>query len=419
MIEVTTKESKSPAKLLIVGVGGAGNNAINRMIDEDIQGVEYIGINTDEQVLRGCKADKTISIGTKLTEGKGAGGLPEVGAQAAEESADEIAAAFEGFDMVFITAGMGGGTGTGAAPVVARIAKEMGILTVAIVSKPFPFEQRVRMERALAGIDALKDNVDTLVVIPNEKLLQICDKKISFKDALLKADEVLQQSVQGITDCINDLAVFNLDFADVCSVMRNKGVAHIGIGMGRGDDKAIEAARLAVQNPLLETSIDDCTDILLNITGDIALMDAQIASEYIESITGDKVDVKLGVCPDESMQDCCVITLIATGIEMPVPTVGRVTITSPDRYKPNAPANNPKVPTVPAYKPEPAAQPQVQPVAQSQEPLPHLDFVDSPAPAPKKTTSVGQSGIGFAPRPRAKKEFVMPDFMKKNDSKKD
>ena len=423
MIEVTSKESQAGAKILVVGVGGAGNNAVNRMIDEEIKDVEYVGINTDEQVLQACKAERTISIGNKVTGGKGAGGIPEIGAQAAEESADEITSALEGYDMVFITAGMGGGTGTGAAPVVARIAKEMGILTVAIVSKPFPFEQKIRMEKALSGLELLKENVDTLIVIPNEKLLQICDKKISIKDALLKADEVLQQAVQGITDLINIKSDFNLDFADVCSVMRNKGIAHIGIGVGRGDDKALEAAKIAVQSPLLETTIADCTDIILNVTGDLSLMDAQIASEYVEGVTGDGVNVILGIRTDESMEDTCVVTLIATGIEMPVTVAGR--ITSPSNYKPNAQAVR-KPMSVPAGMGGYGLneQPMNTGVGMNAGYSNQGGYMDEPeefentAPIPRKPIQTQPIGsANFTPRQKAKTEFSMPTFMKrdKND----
>ena len=238
MLEIKSNDAESSARIIVIGVGGAGNNAVNRMIDEKIDGVEFIGVNTDRQALQLCKAPRLLQIGEKLTKGLGAGAKPEVGQKAAEESTDEITNALTGADMVFVTCGMGGGTGTGAAPVIAGIAKEMGILTVGVVTKPFRFEARTRMTNALSGIERLKNSVDTLIVIPNDKILEIVDRRTTMPEALKKADEVLQQGVQGITDLINVPAVINLDFADVQTVMKDKGIAHIGIGHGKGDDKA-------------------------------------------------------------------------------------------------------------------------------------------------------------------------------------
>ena len=255
MLEIKTTEADSSAKIIVIGVGGAGNNAVNRMIDENIGGVEFIGVNTDKQALMLCKAPTLIQIGEKLTKGLGAGAQPEIGEKAAEESVEDLTNAIKGADMVFVTCGMGGGTGTGAAPVVAKIAKEMDILTVGVVTKPFKFEAKARMVNALSGIEKLRDAVDTLIVIPNDKLLEIVDRRTTMPDALKKADEVLQQAVQGITDLINLPALINLDFADVQTVMKDKGMAHIGIGMAKGDEKAIEAVKLAVASPLLETTI--------------------------------------------------------------------------------------------------------------------------------------------------------------------
>ena len=243
MLEIMMNDTESAARIIVIGVGGAGNNAVNRMIDEQIGGVEFIGINTDRQALQLCKAERTIQIGEKLTKGLGAGAKPEIGEKAAEESIEEIKEAIQGADMVFVTCGMGGGTGTGGAPVVARLAKDMGILTVGVVTKPFKFEAKTRMNNALTGIQKLKESVDTLIVIPNDKLLEIVDRRTTMPDALKKADEVLQQAVQGITDLINLPALINLDFADVQTVMTDKGIAHIGIGSGKGDDKALDASR--------------------------------------------------------------------------------------------------------------------------------------------------------------------------------
>lgn len=314
MLEIKTSDAESSAKIIVVGVGGAGNNAVNRMIDENITGVEFVGINTDKQALQLCKAPNLLQIGEKLTKGLGAGAKPEIGEKAAEESAEEIAAAVKGADMVFVTCGMGGGTGTGAAPVVAKIAKDMGILTVGVVTKPFRFEARTRMENALNGIERIKENVDTLIVIPNDKLLEIVDRRTTMPEALKKADEVLQQSVQGITDLINRPAIINLDFADVQTVMKDKGIAHIGIGSGKGDDKAGEAVKMAVESPLLETTISGATHVIINVSGDISLADASDAADYVRSLTGDDVNIIFGAMYDENMTDVCTVTIIATGL---------------------------------------------------------------------------------------------------------
>ena len=317
LLEIMTTEADTSAKIIVIGVGGAGNNAVNRMIDENIGGVEFIGINTDKQALTLCKAPTLIQIGEKLTKGLGAGAQPEIGEKAAEESMEELSSAVKGADMVFVTCGMGGGTGTGAAPVVAKIAKEQGILTVGVVTKPFKFEAKQRMVNALSGIDRLKESVDTLIVIPNDKLLEIVDRRTTTPDALKKADEVLQQAVQGITDLINLPALINLDFADVSTVMKDKGMAHIGIGNAKGDDKAIEAVNLAVASPLLETTINGATHVIINISGDISLMDANDAASYVQDLAGDNANIIFGAKYDESMTDEATITVIATGLENP------------------------------------------------------------------------------------------------------
>lgn len=315
MLEIRTSDSESAAKIIVVGVGGAGNNAVNRMIEENITGVDFIGINTDKQALQLCKAPQLIQIGEKLTKGLGAGARPEIGEQAANESAEEITSAIKGADMVFVTCGMGGGTGTGAAPVIAGIAKEMGILTVGVVTKPFRFEAKVRMTNALQGIEKIKEKVDTLIVIPNDKLLEIVDKRTTMPDALKKADEVLQQAVKGITDLINVPAVINLDFADVQTVMKGKGIAHIGIGEAKGDDKAAEAVKMSVESPLLETKITGATDVIINVSGDITLSDASEAASYVQELVGDEVNIIFGAMYDASQSDYCKITVIATGLE--------------------------------------------------------------------------------------------------------
>lgn len=315
MLEIKSNDAETAAKIIVVGVGGAGNNAVNRMIEENIGGVGFIGVNTDKQALQLCKAPKLLQIGEKLTKGLGAGAKPEIGEKAAEESIEEITSSLKGSDMVFVTCGMGGGTGTGAAPIVAKIAKEMGILTVGVVTKPFKFEARTRMENAIGGIDKLRDNVDTLIVIPNDKLLEIVDRRTTLPDALKKADEVLQQAVQGITDLINVPAVINLDFADVQTVMKDKGIAHIGIGFGKGDEKANEAVKMAVGSPLLETTITGATDVIINVSGDIALADASDAVGYVQDMVGENVNIIFGAMYDETMTDSCSVTVIATGIE--------------------------------------------------------------------------------------------------------
>ena len=310
-----SNETESAAKIIVIGVGGAGNNAVNRMVEDTIGGVEFIGINTDKQALLLCKAPTTIQIGEKVTKGLGAGAKPEVGQQAAEESAEEIRQAVQGADMVFVTCGMGGGTGTGAAPVVAGIAKEMGILTVGVVTKPFRFEGRTRMNNALSGIERLKENVDTLIVIPNDKLLEIVDRRTTMPESLKKADEVLQQAVQGITDLINLPALINLDFADVQTVMINKGIAHIGIGQAKGDDKALEAVKQAVSSPLLETTIEGASHVIINISGDISLIDADDAASYVQEMAGDNANIIFGALFDDTYADEASVTVIATGLE--------------------------------------------------------------------------------------------------------
>ncbi len=315
MLEIMSNEAESSAKIIVIGVGGAGNNAVNRMVDEAIGGVEFVGVNTDKQALTMCKAPTVLQIGEKLTKGLGAGAVPEVGQKAAEESIDDLKQLMEGADMVFVTCGMGGGTGTGAAPIVAGAAKELGILTVGVVTKPFRFEAKTRMDNALTGIENLKENVDTLIVIPNDKLLEIVDRRTTMPEALKKADEVLQQAVQGITDLINLPALINLDFADVETVMTGKGIAHIGIGEAKGDEKALEAVQQAVSSPLLETTIEGATHVIINISGDISLMDANDAASYVQELAGDEANIIFGAMYDDSNVDYCRITVIATGLE--------------------------------------------------------------------------------------------------------
>jgi len=315
LYELKVNDNDFGARIVVLGVGGAGNNAVNRMVEENLSGVEFVGVNTDKQALILCKAATVLQIGEKLTKGLGAGADPTKGEKAAEESADEVAEIVKGADMVFVTCGMGGGTGTGAAPVIARIAKEMGILTVGVVTKPFTFEGKTRAVNAMDGIERLREAVDTLIVIPNDKLLQIVDRRTTMPEALKKADEVLQQAVRGITDLINEPADINVDFADVQTVMRDKGLAHIGIGRATGEDKCAEAMRIAISSPLLETTIDGASHVLINISGDVSLMEANEAVEYVRQQVDPEANIIFGTAYRESADDEVQITVIATGVQ--------------------------------------------------------------------------------------------------------
>ncbi len=303
------------AKIKVIGVGGGGNSAINRMIDSNIQGVDFIAVNTDKQALKTSKAVKKIQIGNKLTKGLGAGANPKVGEKAAEESREDIVNLIEGSDMVFITAGMGGGTGTGAAPVLARIAKELGVLTVGVVTKPFSNEGRRRMENAQIGIENLKNSVDTLVVIPNDKLLEITSRDTPILEAFGMVDDVLRQGVQGITDLITVPGIVNLDFADVKTVMQDGGLAHMGIGQASGENRAIHAADIALNSPLLDSSIEGFKKILLNITGgpSLSLHDTHDISESVRKLSTDDAVIIVGSTIDEKMKDEIKVTVVVTG----------------------------------------------------------------------------------------------------------
>ena len=310
-------EVTGPANIKVVGCGGGGNNSVNRMIMEGLSNVDFISVNTDKQALSQSNAPHKIQIGEKLTKGLGAGANPEIGQKAAEESKEEIEAALKGADMVFITAGMGGGTGTGAAPIVAEIAKSMGILTVGVVTKPFLFEGKARMKNAEIGIENLKNKVDSLVTIPNERLLLIVDKKTTFKEAFRKADEVLRQGVQGITDLITENGLVNLDFNDVRAIMLNRGVAHMGVGYGKGDNKATDAVKAAISSPLLETSINGATGILLNVTGgeDLSLLEVNEAAEVVKEAADPEANIIFGAVIDPELNDEVKITVLATGFD--------------------------------------------------------------------------------------------------------
>lgn len=403
MLEIKMNESESSAKIIVIGVGGAGNNAVNRMIDENIGGVEFIGINTDKQALQLCKAPTAIQIGEKLTKGLGAGAKPEVGQKAAEETAEDITAAIKGADMVFVTCGMGGGTGTGAAPVVAGLAKEMGILTVGVVTKPFKFEGRVRMNNALSGIERLKENVDTLIVIPNDKLLEIVDRRTTMPEALKRADEVLQQAVQGITDLINVPALINLDFADVQTAMIDKGIAHIGIGRAKGDDKAIEAVKEAVSSPLLETTIEGASHVIINISGDVGLIEANEAASYVQELAGDEANIIFGAQYDDTAQDEASITVIATGLE----TYGAAE--APKAAAQPAPAQ--QTASYQAYRPTAQAAPQsaaqqVRQTAPAQSAAPERRVV-----TPTRPVSAPTFNGGATYKTPENKEIKIPDFL--------
>ena len=315
------------ATIKVIGVGGAGNNAVNRMIEAEIKGVDFIAVNTDKQALQISKAKTKIQIGEKITRGLGAGANPDIGAQAAEETKSEVAEALRGADMVFVTAGMGGGTGTGAAPVVAAAAKEMGILTIGVVTKPFTFEGKKRLSQAERGIESLKGKVDTLVVIPNDKLLQIIDRKTSIIEAFKMADDILRQGVQGISDLIAIPGLVNLDFADVKTIMLNQGMAHMGVGTASGENRAEDAAKEAIQSPLLETSIEGAKGVIINITGgdNLGLHEVNTAAELVQRSVDPEANIIFGTVTDESMGDEIQITVIATGFEdkdVPMPGIG-------------------------------------------------------------------------------------------------
>ncbi len=305
------------ACIKVVGCGGAGNNAVNRMVEYGLRGVEFVAINTDRQALSQSKAENKIQIGEKLTKGLGAGAKPEIGKAAADETKDEISKMLKGSDLVFITAGMGGGTGTGAAPVVAQLAREMGILTIGVVTKPFLFEGRQRMLNAEKGIMELKAQVDTLVVIPNDKLLQIVGKNTSLPDAFRMADDVLRQGIQGISDLIAVPALINLDFADVKTIMQSRGMAHMGIGLGKGENRMVEAAKQAISSPMLETSIDGAKAVLINITGGtaIGILEVNEAASLIAQAADPEANIIFGAGIDETFDDEVRITVIATGFE--------------------------------------------------------------------------------------------------------
>ncbi len=356
MVEYDAEENMEQpvARIKVVGVGGGGNNAVNRMIESGLKGVEFIVINTDAQALDNAKTKNRIQIGEKLTRGLGAGAKPEIGKEAAIENKEDIIKALQGSDMVFITAGMGGGTGTGGAPVIAECAREIGALTVGVVTRPFNFEGKKRLRQAEDGIENLKNNVDTLITIPNNRLLNIIDKKTSMLDAFHIADDVLRQGVQGISDLIIVPGLINLDFADVKTIMSNSGSALMGIGEGSGEDAAVEAMRMAINSPLLETSIKGAKSVLLNVTGgaDLGLMQVNEASNAIAEAVHEDANIIFGTAIDETLEDKVRVTIVATGFDKEDDGVGVEATTtssgkSPVEVKPKETANG--LPDLPSW----------------------------------------------------------------------
>ena len=364
------------AVIKVIGVGGAGGNAVNRMIDDGVQGVSFIAANTDVQALNSNKAENKIQLGPKLTRGLGAGSHPEVGQKAAEESEQTIEDALKGADMIFITAGMGGGTGTGAAPVVAKIARETGALTVGVVTRPFSFEGPKRSKNAAEGITQLKQYVDTLVIIANNRLLEMVDKKTPMMDAFKEADNVLKQGVQGISDLITSTDYVNLDFADVKTVMENQGAALMGIGRASGENRTVEATKLAISSPLLEVSIDGAKQVLLNITGgpDLTLFEAQDASEIVSKAAGDDVNIIFGTSINPNLGDEVVVTVIATGIDSK----------AEEAASKQLPGRSHQIKAQPKKEAEPVANNTVQPEKQTVQPSNNAD-ADHEAEKPKQT----------------------------------
>ena len=432
------------AQIKVVGCGGAGNNAVNRMVEYGLRGVDFVAINTDKQALAQSKAEQKIQIGEKLTKGLGAGAQPAIGRNAAEESREEISKMIKGSDLVFITAGMGGGTGTGAAPVVAQIARDLGVLTIGVVTKPFLFEGRQRMLNAEKGIMELKAQVDTLVVIPNDRLLQIVGKNTSLPDAFRMADDVLRQGIQGISDLIAVPSLINLDFADVKTIMESRGMAHMGIGMGKGENRMLEAAKQAIQSPLLETTIEGATAVLINITGgnSIGILEVNEAASLIAQAADPEANIIFGAGIDETFDDEVRITVIATGFEggasdnyeVPAASSNKQVVRTPDsranREEPSIPVwvmgeREQRAPRQQAAAQQPRVQsargydaydeePQTQPVEQS-----YHD--DRPAPVrPARSQRVYGEEEDLPPAPAQTRQEYNPDvpaFLRRNPKK--
>ena len=401
------------ARMKVVGVGGGGGNAVNRMIEEDLEGVEFISVNTDAQVLKLSKADVRIQIGNRLTRGLGAGARPEIGAQALEENRDEVRKALEGADLVFITAGMGGGTGTGAAPLIAEMAREMGALTIAIVTKPFLFEGKKRMKQAEQGLAELKRAADTMIVVPNERLLAVVGKGTSFKDALKKADEVLLHATQGISDLIRVTGEVNVDFADVRTVMSNRGAALMGTGFGRGENRSMEAAQEAISSPLLDNiSISGAAGVLINITGgmDLAIDEVTTISSIIQEAAGDDAEIIFGAVHDPSMKEEVRVTVIATGFdrealpaERVVDNVIRADFRTHQRLSgPEGTTTRTTLPPRPAFDTRPEPRPE-----------PARTFVERTEPAPPAGGTPVHKFPPPRPEPRVPSDLEIPTFIRR------
>ena len=427
-------ETTNFATIKVIGVGGAGTNAVNRMVDNGLRGVEFIAVNTDKQALALSKATNKVQIGEKLTKGLGAGANPEVGKRAAEESRDELSALVQGADLVFVTCGMGGGTGTGAAPVIAEVAREQGILTIGVVSKPFLFEGRQRMKNAEKGIAELKTNVDTLVVVPNDRLLQIVNKATTMSDAFRIADDTLRQGIQGISDLIALPAMINLDFADVRTVMESRGMAHMGIGTGSGENRLIEAAKAAISSPMLVTSIDGARAVLINVTGssDMTLLEVNEAAQLIQQAADPEANIIFGAGIDDNLSDEVRITVIATGFEKQY-YAGRSPVSDIPARRPAPKADKPegegKVSVPPIFdgeattpirkapRPMPAAKPAAGEARPTPRPAPRR--VNPDTHVPRRTTgtpSTYDSSSTFVERRPARRGMTpdKPSFMKKN-----
>ncbi|MBO4367376.1 MAG: cell division protein FtsZ [Clostridia bacterium] len=415
-------ESSNFASIKVIGVGGAGTNAVNRMVDVGLKGVDLIAVNTDKQALALSKAPMKIQIGEKLTKGLGAGAVPGIGQRAAEESREEIAEAIKGCDLVFVTCGMGGGTGTGAAPVIAETARDMGILTIGVVTKPFPFEGRQRMRNAEAGIEQLKMAVDTLVVVPNEKLLQVVTKATTMTEAFAIADDTLRQGIQGISDLIALPSLINLDFADVRTIMESRGMAHMGIGVGHGENRMVDAAKAAISSPMLETSIDGARAVLINITGgsDMSILDVNEAATQITECADPEANIIFGAGIDETMGDEVRITVIATGFEkMPFqqtkkPAASLIGAAVPVEEEPAKPAEEP----APAVNNGPEIPPLFTDRRADRVVMPEREerFVpqQTQAPAKKKESSfmTEEEFEAEKPQPRQRRNSDIPSFLR-------
>ena len=417
-------ENNNFASIKVIGVGGAGTNAVNRMIESGLQGVDFIAVNTDKQALTLSKAPTKVQIGDKLTKGLGAGANPEVGKHAAEESREEISNFIKGADLVFVTCGMGGGTGTGAAPVIAELARDMGILTIGVVSKPFLFEGRQRMKNAEAGIERLKANVDTLVVVPNDRLLSVVTKGTSVTEAFRIADDTLRQGIQGISDLIAVPNLINLDFADVRTVMEARGLAHMGIGVGKGENRMVDAARQAISSPMLETSIDGARAVLINITGgpDTSIIDINEAAQMITQAADPEANIIFGAGIDENLEDEVHITVIATGFESN--PFGSTAKAEPEKIEKAAETTRVETAAAPRRERmvelEEEGETPVSPIFErraNRAPRPSREEMERRAQPAQRRPRVYQDGAGDDNRTRRGFTPDTPSFLKRNNNK--